>query len=241
MIRVRLASLLGPVLLVGCFGTEVGNPDLVAKPKRLHLETACPGATRRASVLLVNRTEHPIDAAVGGTAGEEAYPSALEIEGHGSEEVILVIRMPKEAVSRASGTVQVHHRRARTWGEERLLEIPWSAPIRAGGPEATVLCGEAIDCLVADFGPVFVDATWGLPLEVANDGCAPLLLEQVEAEGAEVSGPALPATVEPGSAWSGQLLIRPTAPGELQGKVTIRTGGDAAGFRQIPWKATVRP
>jgi hypothetical protein len=253
----RRARLLPLLFVTGCFGTEIGNPDnaspgsappppitdLRASPSSLALEATCPGGTQRASVLLTNGAEWDVDATAGGTRGEEAYPSSFEVDRYGSRELVVVIPIPRDASAKASGKVQVHHRREGVRDEpDQLLEIPWSASTSTGGPAATVLCGEEIDCLAADFGQILVGAVWQTPFEVANDGCAPLHLARIETETGEarVVGPALPATVQPGERWRGRLELRPTSAGMQKGAVIVITDDAGRPEQRIGWTANAR-
>ena len=224
-------------------GTEVTNPDLVSDPRELLLDPGCPGGTRRASVLLHNPVPWDIDAAAGGLRGEEAYPSSFEVDRFGSRELVVVIPIPADARGGASGAVQVRHRREGVRdAPDAVLEIPWSAATRAGGPEATVLCGEEIACAQVDFGAIFAGANWQMPLEIANDGCAPLRIERVEAEQGEasVAGPALPATLRPGERWRGRLVLEPTGAGLRSGTVVIATDDAEKPEQRVGWTADVR-
>ncbi len=254
----RLIPLLLTTILSGCLGTEVGNPDedsggpkpepipsdLRALPAALTLESSCPGGTRRASLLLSNQTPFDVDAVAGGTRGEEAHPSSFEVDGYGTQELVAVIHLPENGVLSAEGKLVVDHRRegVRPGGEnDRRLEIPWSAPLGPRRPEATVLCGEAMPCALLSFGNVFTGAVWQMPLEVANDGCAPLRLERIVAEGdeVEIAGPALPLTLQAGERWQGRLLLRPAATGFRSGKVVVETDDDARPQQSIGWSAAV--
>ncbi len=252
--RARLLPLL---FVAGCLGTEIGNPDndaphgetpppitdLRANPSRLALEASCPGGTERTSVLLTNAAEWDVDATAGGARGEEAYPSSFEVDRFGSRELVVVIPIPQDAGKTATGKVEVHHRREGVRDEpDQLLEIPWSASTGPSRPGATVLCGEEIDCVIADFGEIFAGAVWQTPLEVANDGCAPLRLQNIEPEVGEatVVGPALPVTIQPGERWRGRLELRPTAAGTQNGSVIVATDDPAKAEQRISWAAHVR-
>ena len=220
----------------------MGNPDLIAWPQSLELEPACPGGVRRASLLLENRSRWDVDAMAGGTRGVEAYPSAIEVDGHGSSELAVVIHVPETTAGRVSGLIVVRHRREGASEESDPLHVPWSADVVPGGAEATVLCGGVLPCDAIDFGPVFTGAVWARPIDVVNDGCAPLRVERVVAEGSEVevAGPALPRTLQPGERWAGTLRLDPASAGTRQGTVVVETDDPARPQRQIGWTAAVR-
>lgn len=241
MPAMRLLPLLLSLLLAACVGTDVGNPDLEAEPGRLALAATCAGGTARASVLVRNAEVWDLEAVVRGGAGLEAYPSVFSLGPSQNLELVAVIHLPREAEKKARGKIVVEHRRIDSGEEVDPLEIPWSAPVAPDAPRATSLCGEPIDCAFVDFGPVFVGATWQRPLEVVNDGCAPLVVEGIEVEGdARVEGPALPTTLAPGERWSGALLIDPTAPGTSTGQVAISTDDPQRQVLTVGWTASVQ-
>lgn len=241
------ARLLLPLLLAGCLGTDVDNPDqkrgedssiLVAEPRSLALGPVCAGGTARRRVRIRNRSAMAVEAAAGGPDAE-AYPSIFALDGGGERTLAVVIRIPGEAREEAAGELFVHHVVPGD-DRERELVIPWRATIEgAQAPQAAILCGEEAPCEALRFGRIFVGPTWQIPLEVANDGCEPLTIAAVEAEGggAWIAGPDRPAELAPGARWSGALLVRPDAAGTLAGEVIVRIDGATA--RRIPFSAEV--
>jgi hypothetical protein len=224
-------------------GTGIGTPDLVSDPDFLTLDPTCAGGTRRASLLLGNEAEWDVDAMAGGTAGVEAYPSTFEVAAHGASEMLVVIRVPETTAATVRGKIEVRHRREGLDEESDPLIVPWSVDIVASKtPSATVLCGEVMSCTAIDFGSIFVGAVWQQPLEVVNDGCAPLRVERITLEGADMAlaGPALPLILEAGDRWQGALLYEPGPQGARRGSVVVVTDDEGKPQQRILWSADVR-
>ena len=241
----RLLPLLFAPLLAACTpqdGTDVDNPDLVSRPERFALEGVCAGGRGRVALRLINRSGHGIDAVAGGSTGVEAHPSVFALEPYGERSIVAVIRLPDDAATRVKGEVQVQHRRMGATADSETLRIPWTAAVAAVRPAATVLCGAEIPCEAIEFGEIFAGATWQQPVEVANDGCAPLALEHIDVEGAfaSIAGPELPSTLAPGERWHGRLLLRPEGAGRIEGNVVVATSDPERPTQRLPWRATVR-
>lgn len=228
----KRAAILLSLVLTGCpgpdTGTEVTNPDLVANPSRLALASACPGGSTRGAFEAINQSYKPLDAAVDGAYGEEAYPQSFALDGYGHRTVEVVVHVPADTrPGEWGGTLDVLHRV--TDGEEKVTEVDYSLQVVEGNaPKATVLCGGETRCATSIGFPA---GTTSWPISVANDGCSPLTISSIVNEGDGTLVGDEPGVLPPGGRWYGRVQFE----GVVSGEVVIRSDDPVQPLQRIRW------